>query len=53
MIYQTLYTLYSPVGDLTATAVLNRYTHYLSWYDEMPEALRLGFNSTPSVLVSQ
>ncbi|KAL2211360.1 hypothetical protein CC79DRAFT_198480 [Sarocladium strictum] len=51
-IYETLHILYSPDSQVNAAAVLNAYTGYLSWYDQMPEALRLGLNSTPSVLVS-
>lgn len=49
----TMYTLYSPVSTITGEVLLNIYTLYLDWYDQMPDALRLGLNSTPSVLVSQ
>ena len=52
-IHASLYALYSPVSVITSEVLLRIYTSYLEWYDQMPEALRLGLNSTPSVLFCQ
>lgn len=53
MLHETLYVLHSPVQILTAKVILAMYTRYLDWYSQMPEVLRLGRNSTPSVLFTQ
>jgi hypothetical protein len=53
LVHQTLYLLYSPDGSLSASTLLNTYTKYLEWFDEVPRALRLGHNFTPSVLFCQ
>lgn len=53
IVLQSLYVLYSPVQGLTAAKMLQIYHQYLDWYDQLPEAMRLGHNSTPAVLFTQ
>ncbi|KGQ02687.1 Nitrogen assimilation transcription factor nit-4 [Beauveria bassiana D1-5] len=48
--HQTLYVLYSPGKSPGAADVLHNYCRYLNWYDQLPEGMRLGHNSTPAVL---
>ncbi|KAG5999102.1 hypothetical protein E4U43_002276 [Claviceps pusilla] len=48
--HQSLYLIQNPGQQLTAQNLLRHYTKYLLWYDELPEALRLGQNFTPYVL---
>ncbi|KAM4060992.1 fungal specific transcription factor [Hirsutella rhossiliensis] len=50
LVHQSLYILHSPRKPLTARDLLNIYTQYLNWYDQIPEVLRLGHNFTPAVL---
>ncbi|KAG6009570.1 hypothetical protein E4U21_001937 [Claviceps maximensis] len=50
LVHQSLYMLHSPGKPLTARELLKMYTQYLSWYDQIPEVLRLGHNFTPAVL---
>ncbi|PQK08989.1 hypothetical protein BB8028_0001g10600 [Beauveria bassiana] len=50
LVHQSLYLLFCPEETLTATTLLQNYHQYLDWYDQLPEALRLGYNSTPAVL---
>ncbi|KAG6009213.1 hypothetical protein E4U21_003066 [Claviceps maximensis] len=45
--HESLYLMHNPSRQLTAQNLLHHYTKYLLWYDELPEALRLGHNSTP------
>ncbi|RDW66969.1 hypothetical protein BP5796_09718 [Coleophoma crateriformis] len=49
-VHQHLYTFYSPGNNVNSKELLDIYTKYLSWYDEIPSALRLGQNFTPAVL---
>lgn len=48
-----LYTLYAPGTPLTSKSLLACYTKFLSWYEAIPETLRLGQNFTPAVLFAQ
>ncbi|KAH7113500.1 fungal-specific transcription factor domain-containing protein, partial [Dactylonectria estremocensis] len=50
LVYQAIYVLHMPTKPLTARDLLSLYTQYLTWYDQTPEALRLGHNFTPAVL---
>ncbi|KAL2758317.1 hypothetical protein ACRALDRAFT_1061517 [Sodiomyces alcalophilus JCM 7366] len=50
LVHQSLYVLHSPWRPLTSRDLLNIYTQYLNWYDQIPEVLRLGHNFTPAVL---
>jgi hypothetical protein len=45
--------MYANADSLTSRDILDRYTQMLGWYDVLPEVLRLGENSTPSVLFAQ
>jgi hypothetical protein len=42
-----------PGKPLSSRDILDIYTRYLAWYTSLPTALRLGENSTPSVLFMQ
>lgn len=53
IVHKAHYTFYAPGISLTGKALLEIYTHYLQWYDDIPEALRLGHNFTPAVLFAQ
>lgn len=53
IVHKSLYTLYSPGTHVTSKALLEAYTQYLNWYDEIPASLRLGHNFTPAVLFAQ
>jgi hypothetical protein len=53
LIHKGLHTLYTPGRILASADLLDLYTTYLNWYDDLPEALRLGYNFTPAVLFSQ
>lgn len=50
LVHRSLYVLHSPGRPLTSRDLLNIYTQYLDWYDQIPEVLRLGHNFTPAVL---
>ncbi|KAH6645551.1 hypothetical protein BKA67DRAFT_115813 [Truncatella angustata] len=50
LIHETLYTLLRPDHPPTSREILIVYTKYLSWYDLLPDVLRLGHTSTPAVL---
>ncbi|KAK4074661.1 transcriptional regulator family: Fungal Specific TF [Purpureocillium lilacinum] len=50
LVHQSLYLLHSPVNSAAARDLLTTYTHYLRWYDQIPDVLRLGRNYTPAVL---
>ncbi|PFH60922.1 hypothetical protein XA68_18542 [Ophiocordyceps unilateralis] len=50
LVHQSLYLLHSPGHPLAAREILSMYTHFLNWYDQVPEVLRLGHNFTPAVL---
>ena len=45
--------MYADTDSLTAREFLDQYTRMLNWYSSLPEVLRLGENSTPSVLFVQ
>jgi len=49
----TAYKLYSDESPATGHMILACYTEYLRWYDNLPDHLRLGANSTPAVLFTQ
>jgi hypothetical protein len=53
IIHSALYVMYSDTDSLTSRGILDRYTRMLGWYSSLPEMLRLGENSTPSVLFVQ
>jgi hypothetical protein len=53
IIHSTLYVMYTGTDSLTSREILDRYTRMLDWYSSLPEMLRLGENSTPSVLFIQ
>jgi hypothetical protein len=53
VVHHSLYVLYVPGRLLSKRDVLDIYTQYLAWYNSLPTALRLGKNSTPSVLFMQ
>jgi hypothetical protein len=42
--------MHSPIKSLTARGLLNTFAGYLSWYDTIPDVLRLGDNFSPAVL---
>lgn len=50
LVHRSLYLLHSPGRPLAARDLLSIYTQFLSWYDQVPEVLRLGHNFTPAVL---
>jgi hypothetical protein len=53
IIHHILYVMYADANSLMSRDILDRYTQLLGWYDSLPEVLRLGDNSTPSVLFVQ
>lgn len=53
LIHGALYVMYADPDLLTSTDVLDLYTQVLGWYSSLPDILRLGGNSTPSVLFLQ
>ncbi|EXL66302.1 hypothetical protein FOPG_17518 [Fusarium oxysporum f. sp. conglutinans race 2 54008] len=50
LVHQSLYLMHSPGKSITARRLLNIFTEYLSWYDAIPDVLRLGHNFSPAVL---
>ncbi|KAH8910564.1 hypothetical protein BR93DRAFT_942960 [Coniochaeta sp. PMI_546] len=50
LVHRSLYILHSPGKAVTSRELQNIYTDYLSWYDQVPDILRLGHNFTPAVL---
>lgn len=53
LVHESLYILHSPGRPLTSRDLINIYTDFLNWYDNIPEVLRLGHNFTPAVLFAQ
>ncbi|KAB5581169.1 hypothetical protein GE09DRAFT_464815 [Coniochaeta sp. 2T2.1] len=53
LVHRSLYVLHSPGKGVTSRPLQNIYADYLSWYDQVPDALRLGHNFTPAVLFAQ
>jgi hypothetical protein len=53
IIHNILYMMYADEDSFTSRDILNRYTQMLGWYGSLPEVLRLGKNSTPSILFVQ
>ncbi|KEY66236.1 hypothetical protein S7711_09262 [Stachybotrys chartarum IBT 7711] len=49
----SLYILRSPRRPSITRSLLDIYTRYLTWYEQIPEILRLGINFTPAVLFTQ
>ncbi|KAJ6782476.1 hypothetical protein PWT90_07882 [Aphanocladium album] len=52
LVHKTMHLLCAPDKPLTAEALLQDYRQYLHWYDQLPQHLKLGYNSTPAVLVT-
>ncbi|KAB5514912.1 fungal-specific transcription factor [Coniochaeta sp. 2T2.1] len=50
LVHRSLYVLHSPGKAVTSRELRDIYTDYLSWYDQVPDVLRLGQNFTPAVL---
>ncbi|RFU28584.1 hypothetical protein B7463_g7759, partial [Scytalidium lignicola] len=50
IVHHSLYAYYTPGRYVTSQTLLRIYRRYLDWYDQIPNALRLGQNFTPSVL---
>ncbi|KAI9839328.1 MAG: hypothetical protein M1838_004392 [Thelocarpon superellum] len=50
LINETLFALYASDQPVTGRELVRHYTRRLEWHGALPEALRLGENSTPSVL---
>jgi hypothetical protein len=44
---------YADTDPVHSRDILDLYTRILGWYSSLPEVLRLGENSTPSVLFVQ
>jgi hypothetical protein len=53
IIHSTLYVTYADTDPVHSRDILDLYTRILGWYSSLPEVLRLGENSTPSVLFVQ
>jgi len=53
LVHKATYTLYSDQAPLSGHKILAIYTEYLQWYEKLPDQLRLGGNSTPTVLFTQ
>lgn len=53
LVHESLYILHSPGRPLSSRDLINIYTDFLNWYDNIPEVLRLGHNFTPAVLFAQ
>lgn len=53
LVHEALYILHSPGRPLSSRDLINIYTDFLNWYDNIPEVLRLGHNFTPAVLFAQ
>jgi len=50
IVHHSLYSYYTPGKYVTSQILLKIYRRYLDWYDQIPNALRLGQNFTPAVL---
>ncbi len=53
IMHSSSYGLFQPGKGITSPDLVNLYVEYLDWYNVLPEALRLGDNSTPMVLFVQ
>jgi len=53
IVHNATVLLYSDKPILNSHKLLEIYTQYLQWYDNLPDQLRLGGNSTPIVLFTQ
>lgn len=53
IIHGILYVMQADTDPISSKDVLDQYTRMLDWYNSLPKALRLGENSTPSVLFVQ
>ncbi|KAK8141432.1 hypothetical protein G3M48_010529 [Beauveria asiatica] len=51
--HQILYLFHSPEEPVTAKRLLDIYRNFATWFDNVPTALRMGYNFTPAVLFSQ
>ncbi|KXX80199.1 Nitrogen assimilation transcription factor nirA [Madurella mycetomatis] len=50
IVHASLYRLYCAARKPTSHDILEIYTKYLSWYDNIPDLMRFGTNFTPQVL---
>ncbi|KAJ9651383.1 hypothetical protein H2198_009327 [Neophaeococcomyces mojaviensis] len=50
LVHEVTDILYSDKLPLSGHKILTIYTKYLQWYENLPDQLRLGGNSTPTVL---
>jgi hypothetical protein len=53
LVHDSLVIVHSKDSFPQSTSVLAVYKRYLEWYESMPVQLRLGLNSTPTVLFTQ
>lgn len=53
IIHDNLYVMYGDTESVSSRDILAQYTRMMGWYSSLPEVLRLGENSTPSVLFVQ
>lgn len=53
IIHDSQHILYEPRDGALSKKMLAVYRMYLDWYANLPAVLRLGINSTPSVLFTQ
>ncbi|KAK4160243.1 nitrogen assimilation transcription factor nirA [Cladorrhinum sp. PSN259] len=50
IVHSSLYRIHCVARKATSQDILGIYAKYISWYDNLPETLRLGSNFTPQVL---
>lgn len=53
IIHRILYAMYADADSRSSRDILKEYTKMLAWYSSLSEVLRLGENTTPSVLFVQ
>lgn len=53
LVNDLVYVLNLPVHAPKAADILQLYQRFLSWYDELPEVMKLGQNCTPPVIFIQ
>lgn len=53
LVHQALYHLYTPGQVPTGSALLSIYKECLDWYEQLPQFMKLGYNSTPAVIFIQ
>lgn len=52
-VHAALYAMYAPSPKVDSKALIDSYHQYITWYDTIPETLRLGQNFTPAVYFAQ